>query len=258
MVADICLGEISMKRDPKQKTDRNLKILTAIRSYWRDKGTNPSVREIGVAVGIKSSSLIYYYLDDLEEKKKIIRKGEAPHRKIFLHPSELARNPLHPRTRPVIKPVDVTAGVLSIPNYGPIAAGYHFHLPDASFSKTGKPGLDQSVVQIPESYIPQGVKASEVFALHVEGNSMRDAMLTEGDIIILQKISIDQVKDGDIVAAWLIDKQETTLKRFEWGKRTIILRPENPNFETLRLNVDEVEIQGKLLAVLRFVQPIRK
>ncbi len=63
-------------------------------------------------------------------------------------------------------------------------------------------------------------------ALHVEGNSMRDAMLTDGDIVILQKISIDKVKNDDIVAACkLIEKQETTLKRFEWGKRTITLRP---------------------------------
>ena len=118
----------------------------------------------------------------------------------------------------------------------PLQTGYHFNLPDASFTAIGKPGLDQSVVQIPESYIPQGVKANEIFALHVEGNSMRDAMLTDGDIVILQKISIDKVKNGDIVAAWLVETQETTLKRFEWGKRTITLKPENPNFKTLRLH----------------------
>ena len=59
---------------------------------------------------------------------------------------------------------------------------------------------------------------------------MRDAMLTDGDIVILQRTSIAQVKDGEIVAAWLISNQETTLKRFERTKRGIVLRPENPIF----------------------------
>ncbi len=252
-----------MSKDPKQKKERSREIYTAIRNYWRDHNTSPSIREIGEIVGISSSSHVDYCLVKLEVQKKIIRKlierkGKKSHRKIFLHPLELAQNPLHPKEKIKIRTITVSEGILSIPNYGAIAAGYQFHLPDASFIKTSKPGFDQSVVQIPESYIPHGVKVNDVYALHVEGNSMRDAMLTDGDIVILQKISIDKVKNDDIVAAWLIEKQETTLKRFEWGKRTITLRPENPNFETLRLNFDEVEIQGKLLAVLRFVQPIRK
>lgn len=253
-----------MKKDPKQKEDRSLEILTAIRNYWRENNTSPSIRELGEAAGIKSSGHVDYCLEKLEVQEKIIRKpierkNKKPQRKIFLHPLELAKNPLHPKEKTIVKNAD-NKGVVSVLDFGAIAAGYHFHLPDASFSMTLKPGLDQSVVQIPESYIPYGVKSSEIFALHVEGNSMRDAMLIDGDIVILQKTSIDKVKDGDIVAAWLVEDQETTLKRFEWGKRTIVLRPENPNFKTLRLHKDEVEIQGKLLVALRFTRsvPVRK
>ncbi len=249
-----------MKKDPKQKEEKSLEILTAIRNYWRENNTSPSIREIGEAAGISSSSHVDYCLNKLERQKMIIRKlierkDKKPHRKIFLHPLELAKNPLDPKERTNVKAVD-NKGIVSILDFGPIAAGYQLQLSDASFSMTMKPEPDQSVVQIPESYIPSGVKLSEVFALHVEGNSMRDAMLIDGDIVILQKISIDRVKNGDIVAAWLIENQAPTLKRFEWGKRTIILRPENPSFKTLHLHKDEVEIQGKLLAVLRFAQSV--
>ena len=126
MVVDICFGEIEMKRDPKQKEERSLELLTAIRNYWQENNTSPSIREIGEAAGINSSSLVDFYLDELEQQKKVTRKlierkGKKPHRKIFLHPLELAKYPLHPKERTIVKTLNMNEGILSIPNYGPIA-----------------------------------------------------------------------------------------------------------------------------------------
>jgi SOS-response transcriptional repressor LexA len=79
---------------------------------------------------------------------------------------------------------------------------------------------------------------------------MRDAMLTSGDIVILQQTA--NVKNRDIVTAWIKDDHETTLKRVEVTEQGIWLRPENPDFEAHLYQAEQVEIQGKLLAVLRF------
>jgi len=229
--------------------DRTDEAFEAIEKFWGKTGMSPSLREIGKAMGVTSSSLIRYYVNKLEKAGKV-KRNDNRSRNILLVPQKLPK-PV-PIRRGKIRIAPQERSILDIPNYGPIAAGIPLHLPDASFKKTRKNHSDQTVVHIPESYLPAGVKADNVFALHVEGDSMRDAMLTDGDIVILQKTSIDQVKDGDIVAAWIIDTQETTLKRFEKTKRGISLRPENPDYDIIYLQPDEVEIQGKLLVVLRF------
>ena len=232
-----------MSRKPYNKDQHCTEVLTAIRRYWAICHNSPTVREIGQSVGIKHPSQIKFYLDALEEQKKIIRTEQRT-RNIFL--PEIENN--RPKHASPIKVQVVDQNIADIPNFGSIIAGVPFHLPDASHKKT----LALSVIQIPESYLPAGVKASDVFALRVEGDSMRDAMLTDGDIVILQTTSVEQVKDGDIVAAWILDTQETTLKRFYRTKRGISLRPENPEYDTLYFQSNEVEVQGKLLAVLRF------
>jgi len=229
--------------------ERNELTLSAIKKLWKEKNGSPTLREIGAEIGIGSTFLIHLYVDNLIDMGKIKRdENKGTRNLIIVEPA----SPKSATTQKQNSHVSLSENILDIPNYGPIAAGVPLHLPGASFSIAEKDQSDHAMVQIPESYLPEGVKASDVFALHVEGNSMRDAMLTDGDIVILQQTSITQVKDGEIVAAWLIDNQETTLKRFERTKRGIVLRPENPAYKPLHLKSDEVEIQGKLLAVLRF------
>jgi repressor LexA len=222
--------------------DRTEDAFTAIKKLWKEKGTSPSLREIGKEMEIKSSSLISFYVDKLEKAGKIKRNKT---RDILL---------VKPKEKIPIRSLGRDNKILSIPDFGNIAAGIPLLLPDASFSKANKGDIHRTVVDIPESYLPEGIKADDVFALHVEGDSMRNAMLTEGDIVILQKTSVDQVKDNDIVAAWIIDDQETTLKRIEFSKkkRGIWLKPENPTYKPHFFLSTEVDIQGKLLAVLRF------
>lgn len=223
---------------------------SAIKEFWEKKGMSPTLREIGAKIGIKSTSMVRFYVDKLEKAGRIKRNGTksrnilivqgkspkpAPGRRVRVHVTSLER------------------AILAIPDFGPIAAGIPVHLPSASFSQLRQNHSDPITdIHIPESYLPQGVKVDDVFALHVEGDSMRDAMLTNGDIVILKRTSIAELKGGEIVAAWILDTQETTLKRFERTERGIVLRPENPNYAPLFFQPDELEIQGKLLAVLRF------
>ena len=235
-----------MKKSPHNKEQHCREVLEAIKKYWAEHNSSPAVREIGHMIGIKSSSQIKFYLDELERQKKIIRTKQKT-RNIFLPEIENRR-----LRKTAVTVLDINQNIVAIPDYGPIAAGIPIHLPDASYKKANRKHPETTDVHIPESYLPQGVKAEDVFALHVEGDSMRDAMLINGDIVILKRTSLAELKGGEIVAAWIKDTQETTLKRFEKTPRGISLRPENPNYKSLFFLPDEVDIQGKLLAVLRF------
>ena len=229
--------------------ERSEEAFAAIQKIWGKTGMSPTLREIGAEMKIDSTSQICFYLDKLEKAGRIKRNGNKTRNILLASPK-----PSQPALVRV-KKVHLTSmerSILDIPIFGPIAAGIPLHLPDASFKKIHKNHGEQTVVHIPESYLPSGVKVDDVFALHVEGDSMRDAMLTDGDIVIVQRTSIANVRNGDIVVAWIIDTQETTLKRFEKTERGIALKPENPNYKTLFFQPDEVDIQGKLLAVLRF------
>lgn len=235
-----------MKKRPHNKEQHCREVLGAIKEYWAEHNSSPAVREIGQAIGINSSSQIKFYLDELEQQKKIIRTKQKT-RNIFLPETENKR-----LGKTAVKVLDSSQSIVAIPDYGPIAAGTPIHLPDASYKKTNRRHPETTDVHIPESYLPQGVKVEDVFALHVEGDSMRDAMLINGDIVILMRTTLAELKGGEIVATWIKDTQETTLKRFEKTPRGISLKPENPNYKSLFFLPDEVDIQGKLLAVLRF------
>lgn len=238
-------------RDAKRKRE---KILDAISQHWAEKGVGPTVREIGTRVGISSTSHVDYHLKRLIEEGKVIREQNKARSIFLVQPALLLPTPAQDAKKKQPRKFGQISKIISIPDFGNIAAGIPLILPDASFKAISN--LDEeppnSTVEIPESYLPAGVGLKDVFALHVEGDSMRDAMLTDGDIVILQRTSTANVKNGDIVAAWIIDTQETTLKRFERTERGIALRPENPNYNTLFLQPDEVDIQGRMLAVLRF------
>lgn len=229
--------------------DRTEEAFITISKLWKEMGMSPTLREIGARMGIKSTSLILFYVKKLVKAGKIKRNRNKT-RNIFIVQPKLSMSNPASKNKLTIAPTD--RGILEIPDFGPIAAGIPIHLPSASFNRTRKNQSVPSVVPIPESYLPEGVKAQDVFALHVEGDSMRDAMLTNGDIVIFQRTSFAQLKGGEIVAAWLMDTQETTLKRFTRTERGISLKPENPNYKPLFFQPDEVDIQGKMLAVLRF------
>jgi SOS-response transcriptional repressor LexA len=109
---------------------------------------------------------------------------------------------------------------------------------------------DTDAIDIARSLLPQGVKGTDLFALKVKGDSMSDAMVNNGDIVIMKRT--EQASNGDMVAIWLPERNETTLKYFYREKNGYRLQPANPSLEPIFISKDEpLEIKGKVLMVIR-------
>ncbi len=105
----------------------------------------------------------------------------------------------------------------------------------------------------PPSYgaLLQGVDPAEVYALRVKGDSMMDAMIAEGDVVLFRKQQT--ANNGDMVAVWLDERGETTLKRFYDEGTRIRLQPEHPTMKPIYVDPNHVHVQGKVLSVIRQV-----
>jgi repressor LexA len=202
--------------DTSAPTARQQRILDFIGSTVRERGYPPTVREIGEAVGLTSSSSVHAQLANLE-RKGLLRKDPTKPRAVTL-----ANEGGHAR------------GV-SIPLLGRIAAG--------------APALAQEHV---EEYlsVPQGFATEDRhFALRVGGDSMIDAGILDGDMVVVR--SQDSADDGDIVAALLAGpaEDEATIKRLGHDGPSVMLIPANPALEPFEMT--DGRILGKVVAVLR-------
>ena len=101
-------------------------------------------------------------------------------------------------------------------------------------------------IEVPRNLIKPG---KILYALKVKGQSMIDAFIDDGDVVLLEKTS--QAKNGDMVAAWLILEQEATLKRFYQEGPKVTLKPENSSMKAIYTDASNMEIHGKVTAVLR-------
>lgn len=219
-----------MVRKSKGLGERHQKILDFIASYQREHKHPPSIREIGEYCDISSTSVVNYYLDQLEKSGHIERD-----RKISRGMRLTGNTPL--------------GDMLRVPVLGVIQAGEPIPVPtNADF---GSFTADDSV-EIATSLMPSKEKGKELFALKVQGDSMIDAMVNDGDIVIL-KPSQD-ARNGDMVAVWLSDRNETTLKYFYKEKDGFRLQPANPTMKPIMIKKNEqVEIKGKVVMVIRKV-----
>jgi repressor LexA len=196
-------------------TNREAAIIDFIRSRVKTKGYPPSVREIGLAVGLKSSSTVHGYLKRLEEKG-------------YIH-----RDPTKPRAVELLGGAEqlAAADINIVPVLGRVAAGqpilatenHDFALP------------------LPASYFGDG----EFFMLTVRGNSMIEAGIHEGDLVVVRQQP--SANNGDIVVALLED--EATVKRFFKESDHIRLQPENQTMEPIWAR--DVSIMGKVVGLLR-------
>jgi len=108
----------------------------------------------------------------------------------------------------------------------------------------------ESGVEIARSLLPAREKVNELFALEVQGDSMIDAMVNDGDLIIIRPSN--QALNGEMVAVWLDDKDETTLKYFYKEKNRVRLQPANPTMDPIYVdNPEELRIMGKVVMVIR-------
>jgi repressor LexA len=218
-----------MVRTKKGITDRHLKILEFIDAYMQEHGYPPSIRDICDATGISSTSVVTYYLKQLEELH-MIERDEKNSRAL-----RLANAP--------------SKDLFRIPVLGPIAAGLPIPVPDAGATYIAD---ELNGVDVARSLLPEREKGAQLFALKVQGESMIDAMINDGDIVILK--STVEAKNGDMVAIWLPAKDETTLKYFYKEKDRYRLQPANPTMGPIYINKSEpLEIKGKVVMVIRKV-----
>ena len=129
-----------------------------------------------------------------------------------------------------------------IPLLGTIAAGEPIPVPTAETWNTEA----QDMIKVPVEMIKG---KNSVFALRVKGLSMIDALIDDGDIVVMTPVKI--VHDGDMVAVWLKDRQEVTLKRLYREAKTIRLQPANSRMKPIIVMPVDVEVQGKVIGVIR-------
>jgi len=205
----------------EELTPKRKKILDFIVNFSAEKGYAPSVREIVRACGISSASIAQYHLNVLERQGYIRRERDTP-RSISLS--------------------DRRAIGADVPLLGTIAAGEPIPVP-SSDTWTAVP---EERIEVPNELL-RG--RQNVYALRVKGMSMIDALVDDGDVVILEQAS--GVEDGQMVAAWLTDREETTLKRLYREPGRIRLQPANRAMAPLYVAPDDVEVQGRVIAVLR-------
>lgn len=207
-------------------SQRQQRIIEFIESFIEENHYPPTIREIGKKVGISSTSVVKYNLDVLERKGLLSRKDDIS-RGIQLVATATARQ---------------VPDFFRIPVVGRIAAGEPLHLPDTTTSPFG---FDRNI-EITRDLVKN---AQNVYALEVKGESMIDALINDGDIVVMQQA--ERVENGELAAVWLTDRNETTLKRFFLEGDRVRLQPENPTMKAMYFPAADVQVMGKVLLVVR-------
>jgi repressor LexA len=196
------------------------KVLQFIRRFRDKKGYAPTVREIQEGCKISSPSVVQYHLDQLEREGLISRAREK-----F-------------RSITVTEEPEQAFGV---PILGSIAAGQPLPVPSSDTWESASERIPIS------SDLIKGKK--RIYALRVRGNSMVDAMIADGDLVLMEPVK--RVSNGDVVEAWLKNEQEITLKKIVLEGGRVRLQPCNPFMMPTYHKADNVEIQGRVIAVIR-------
>jgi repressor LexA len=208
----------------KKLSGRQQAILDFIAEFLDNNDYPPTIRDIQHELGISSTSVVDYNLKVLEQRN-LIRRNKNISRGIELVNREPARS-----------------SVVSIPVIGQIAAGLPIPVPEA-FSEHDV----LSVLELSPELVPGNNQ--NLFALKVKGLSMIDALINDGDIVVLKPQAT--CENGETVAVWLKEERETTLKRFYLEGDRVRLQPENSTMQPIYTDATNVEIQGKLVCVHR-------
>ncbi len=233
-------------------TKKQHELLMYINRCLRRHGVSPSFDEMKDALGLKSKSGIHRLITGLEERGFIRR---LPHRARALEVlrlpegvavipadgpsatvSEFAPNVIEGRFKSVLSGAQATSGseAVELPLYGRIAAG----IPIEALRDHA------NTVRVPPGMLGRG----EHYALEVEGDSMVDVGILDGDIAIVQRC--DTAENGAVVVA-LVDDNEVTLKRLRRKGNSIALEPASAGFETRIFPPNRVKVQGRLVGLMR-------
>src|SRR5262245_12032166 len=202
-------------------TERQRQVLEFIDAEVRRRGYPPSVREIGEAVGLSSSSTVHAHLAALQDKGYLRRDPTKP-RALELHfesgsGAAVERRPV--RHVPLVGDVAAGTGVLAAENI-------------------------EETVPMPEDFTGAG----QLFMLRVRGDSMIDAGILDGDYVVVRQQP--EADPGDVVVAG-IPGEEGTVKTFQRRRGKVVLKPANPDYDEMVFDPSDVSIYGKVVSLLR-------
>ena len=229
-------------------SDRQKHILQFIKHFLDDKNFPPSIREIGQAVGITSTSVVKYNLNKLERDELIVREKEVS-RGLSLNWEKIYQSGLgslfsgssgHESNGTAL---NGSYNPVGIPILGPIVAGYPIEVVPADRETA------EDWIELNSSLFRQ---TDDLYALRVQGDSMIDASVLDGDIVILRHQ--EEAKNGEMVAAWIDGDNETTLKYFHLKGNMVELTPANPAFEVITRPAAQVRVVGKVVSVIRTLE----
>ena len=207
----------------KKLADPQQVILDYMISFTEEHAYPPSVREICAAVGLKSTATVHTHLRNLE-KRGLITRDPSKQRAVFINTDQLP---------------DRVEKQYAVPLIGHVAAG----IPLLAAENI------EDAFPLPD-VLMHGKEPEEVYMLRVDGESMRDAGIRDGDILVVNHNC--NCTNGDIVVA-RVQGESATVKRFFREKDRVRLQPENELFEPIYVSFDDVEISGKVIGLLRTI-----
>lgn len=209
----------------KKLSERQQAVLDYIAVFLDQNDYPPTIRDIKNHLGISSTSVVDYNLKVLEERD-LIRRNRNISRGIEL----VGRVPQR------------ASNTVQVNIVGQIAAGLPIEVPDA-FSNDDVLGI----VEVSPEIAPRNGEG--LFALRVKGLSMIDALINDGDIVVLR--AQNTCENGETVAVWLESERETTLKKFYLEGEQVRLQPANVTMDPIYTSADNVRVQGRLVSVVR-------
>ena len=207
-------------------SQRQQRILEFIQKFMDEHQYPPTVRDIQNGCEVSSTSVVDYNLHKLQGMGYLRREPEVS------RGIELIGEGLRGSKR----------DIQSVPIMGSIAAGEPLRVPDApAYASESVDTID----------LPPFLTRDRqnVFALRVKGMSMIDALVADGDLVLLEPAS--DASNGEMVAAWINSKEETTLKRFYMEGDMVRLQPENETMEPIMVSAKDVSVRGKVVGVVR-------
>ena len=222
-------------------SERRMKMLAFIAEYVVEHNYPPTIRDIGNACDISSTSVVKYNLTKLEQAKLIKREKDVS-RALRLNWDRLQEEGLADGLAgaPSTHQDGSAFSFFQVPVLGYIAAGEPIQVETTDhFSADEWLELNETLYRNPD----------QLYALRVQGDSMIDASVLDGDIVILRHQ--ERAENGEMVAAWIDTQNETTLKHFFLEGDQVRLRPANPSYPEMFLPAAEVSVKGKVVSVIR-------
>jgi len=211
----------------KKISDKQRRIIKFIERFLSDKGYPPTIRDIQAGCDISSTSVVDYNLNILKSRGHIERDADVSRGITLPTRTQTSESP---GPGPVI---------------GMIAAGEPIPVPTPD---TWDVAAVSETMEVPRE-LTRG--REDIYALRVKGMSMVDALINDGDIVLMQHVNA--VENGEMAAVWLRAEKEATLKKVYVESDRVRLQPANEQMRPLYAALDNVEIQGRVIAIVRQV-----